>query len=185
MVNLIPQEDLEQTNIEYKKRLMVVFGVTFLVGFGLLAALLLPVPFSLSSLESQISQREKSLRADLKNAGGEGSLKNLADTESKANFIISSQVKRPSPQASLREIAGLKSEGVSITGVEFTYNEAKKGGNPYSDLNITGSARYRDNLVNFIDALKKSTHFKNVNVPIQSLLKSEKIDFQITMTSDF
>lgn len=182
MVNLVPQEDQIILKIEYKKRFIAVLGAAFFVGFGLLATLLLPVPFSLSLLEKEISQRERFLRERLAVASGEEALKNLAETESKANFIIASEKKRPSPAKVIKEISGLRSQGIFVTGVEYNAGDA---GNIFSSLNLSGTARYRDNLVNFIDTLKKDAHFKDVSIPIQTILKSEKIDFQISMTSDF
>jgi Tfp pilus assembly protein PilN len=45
---------------------------------------------------------------------------------------------------------------------------------------INGVAAKRENLLAFNELLKKSKYFKNVNLPLSSLLKKENINFTIT-----
>ena len=71
----------------------------------------------------------------------------------------------------ISQLSNLVPENVSLNSLEI-----KKDG---TTINLTGLARYRDDLLKLQDSLKNFEVLSDINIPLESLLNRENIDFDI------
>ncbi len=71
-------------------------------------------------------------------------------------------------------ITGLVPDGVSLSDLQLVTSD--------KEINITGVAKTRDNLLQLQSNLNNHEFFTNVTTPISSLIQKENITFKITAT---
>ena len=67
-----------------------------------------------------------------------------------------------------------RQKGIAITA----FSSQRKG----ASMVVSGTARERDDLLAFKNALEKSKKFKTIELPVSNLAQKEDIDFSITVT---
>jgi len=174
MANLLPDKIKKTTERERLGRFIVVLCCSTAVILAVIMISLVPSFFLVSFATDNLEKRKQSAEelAEVKGLGGLEleieRLNNLLDllkqgsqqirTVSDDFFNVLSQVSLP----------------VRLDSFNFS--------GPF--LIIGGHSSTRNDLVDFIDALKVSGHFKNIDSPVSNLLLEKDVDFSIVLELD-
>lgn len=181
MLNILPLEQKKKNLKEYRLRLVVVVlgALVSLVVVNL--ALLTPAYLNAVAREADAQARIMSFTG--KSAADalreeRDAVSAMSDVNKKINIftgVSTSTVGRVVPSDALVNIITLKNSGIKIDGMTYDATLARE------QFIVNGNALTRDNLAQFIEALKGSGAFTTVDLPIQSYVKSTNIDFTITL----
>ena len=180
MFNLLPESEKRQIIDEYQTRRTVI-GLIFLFVVGIISIVAIFPSFVLSSAKifevgetidnlknSSIFKEEKELNSAL----SEANLKLIALRPPKSDVDVATL---------LRSIILVKGSGVRLIG--FLYTPAS--GTTKSKISIQGVAKSREDLAQFVDALKKDSQFTNTDLPVSSFTKNQNAEFTIDITGNF
>ena len=173
MLNILPKIEKKKIMLEYRLRLatVAVLAVTALI----LSNLVLLAPVYLIAVEKNsdakndlnILQESKSKVINEKDVNTEV----LAVNKNIALFLKTGAAEAASPVTFISKILEIKGDLVRISG--FTYDAS----GAEERMVVTGTARTRESLAKFIEALKKEPKFTSIDLPISSYVKSSNIDF--------
>lgn len=174
MTNLIPPDAKQRVKKEYWIRVVSVWGILLAICFVIFTALLFPtyVLFNtqLDALATEISREENERAAEY--AAAEEAMAVANDT---ADQLI--DVSRASGALELLQAveAVLTPE---ITLDSFAYD---RKGEKLNSITIQGTAANRTSLAAFAEALKRSPHFTQAEVPVSSLVRDSDLPFSINV----
>jgi hypothetical protein len=160
---------------EHRRRVAVI-ALSFLT-FSLTLALLFVIPSFIvvysaaQGYDKQLTATKTLVDLERKQGGGD----TISDIGERAG-LLSQALSRRTAVSILREIAPRIPSGITIRNFSYLYT----GDGVTATLH--GTARTRDALVFFGDALRSSPLFSRVEVPISSLAKSTDIDFTLSLS---
>lgn len=176
MANLLTKEEKKALKKEYFTRIAVIISTLLLFSLIVNTAQLLPsyfystiaVKIKKGELDSLIKEGEE----------GEDISKKLKKIDTITAFISG---EKDSLQATsvIREVLEDRPAGISLNNFSFS-SENEEG-----VLMLTGKARSRSNLIDFVSSLGKRTRFSAIDVPAENLARAENIDFTIQIIGDF
>jgi len=175
MLNLLSTTEKKKVLNEYRLRLATV--VIFAIGAFIFASLELLTPsYFLSSIK--LTSTQEQLAAIEGKYGGVEKEKELTvlirDINSKILLLLNSGATGTlTPSQVIENILKIKSDSVKITG--YSYEAAAT----QEKIVLAGTAKDRNTLAVFVEALKKEPTFTSVTLPISSYVKSENIKFSI------
>lgn len=177
MLNILPTAEKKKVLIEYRIRLAVVS--IFAIGAVAVAGAVLLVPAYLLAVSKHSASNDQ-LSALEKKYGDSAQEKDLGaqirEVNTKILLLLSGDTTdKLTPSQAVAKIISLKSSDIKISSLSYetTANQER--------IVLTGTARDRDSLANFVDTLKKDPTFTSVTMPISSYVKSENIDFSIVV----
>jgi len=170
-MNFLPEEDKIKIKKEYLRRLFVVLGTFsfFVISIGII--LLLSYAIFLRdqkyNLERQLAISEERL--------SRGKIENtifLAEEfNTKISLLDSGQKSIGEKSAFIKIILEEKTDKIKIN--DFFFDKGK--------VLIQGLSENRQNLLSFIDSLRKKKDFKKVESPVSNLIKERDIEFNLTI----
>ena len=179
MINLLPIEEKKELKKDFFYRSLTVFSLVlcFLVFISIIAIL----PTYLISLEKknttnkklEIQKNEVIPEIDQKAVVAIKDLDNrlaLLEKARKNKYVFSQKV--------INEVISQKVTGIKINRF-FYENDSLEG----REVNITGIAQNREQLLLFRQALENDSSFKNVDLPISNFVKGSNIEFNLNLIS--
>lgn len=177
VVNLLPIKDARRVMWEHRRRVAIVFML--LVMCSAVVALLFIVPSFIvvwsgaSDFDDQLEATRTLVDLQRKQSGGS----EVVELSERSALLEEALVRRTATSI-LEDVAPRIPEGVSVW--QFTYS---LGGEEVS-VSILGTATTRAALIAFGDALRQSSLFSRVDVPVSSLARNEDIEFTLTLSLD-
>lgn len=176
MFNLLPESLKSTIRSDYKQRVVVV---------GLLVVIFIQISFLLflvpSWLISMYKEKDALVATEAMNQSKMVSSINsistvIADTNTKLN-IISKALEYKKVLPILNTIINNKTSSIRLNDFSYTYLSSNS-----ASVVISGVSATRDSLVAFVNALQKTTQFKNVDLPVSNLTKDKNINFSLTLS---
>lgn len=176
MINLLLPEDKKIISKEYHSRVMVSYAIA--VGLLLLIALIAVVSFYGSLFINQ-----NSLKKQLDAEGGGSGVNGLDDYSlqiSQANKMI---VVLTGDRGNLHLASDLVDRVISVkpSGIKIKTLEIGKGEKEAWSLILRGTSHQRNDLIEFISALKKDPLFTKIDSPIANLIKGANSEFSVVI----
>ncbi|MBU1091623.1 hypothetical protein KKA27_02065 [Patescibacteria group bacterium] len=175
MINLLPTQDKKLLKKEFLRRFIVVLGSCFLM-------LVLTQIILLLSLLFYLVSSEKNLNDQIASTGNLVELKAIDKLEAETkeiNDLLSSlqktQERTPLFSDSISEILKILPPSVRISSFLFEKGPSK------SNIVMGGESTTRDDLLIFVEDLKSNVYFKEVAIPVSSLLAEKEVDFSIAV----
>jgi len=183
MINLLPELYKLQFSREYRWRVAVTV-LLFLDALAIAASILL-VPSFLQSAElgvvvSTPTTKEASSQAAALHAG---LLAQTATLSTVLKALTSGGSAAPLFTDVMTRIDADKTKAISITSVNYALAARGAGGNASAVLVMHGMAATRDDLAQFVAALKAEKYINNVQVPISDYAADSDVPFTITVTT--
>jgi len=177
MINLLPIQDKKNIKKEFLRRFIVVLSVCLL--------LLIVTKIILSlSLFSCLTFLEKNLNEQLISVEHLARLKTIDKLEAETkevNQLLSvlqnAQEKSHIFSDNVSQILEILPSSVKINSFYFEKNDNK----PKPKITLGGEAITRTGLLSFVEKLKSNIRFKEVTLPVSSLLTERDVDFSITI----
>ncbi|MEK7599067.1 MAG: hypothetical protein AAB474_01255 [Patescibacteria group bacterium] len=178
-VNLLPQDYQKKIKAERLRRLIAAFGFLIFIAIAANIALLLPL-----RLAAVLQQRE--LRRELeiiqkkplfiKVVDIEQTIKNL---NSQANLFQAQESGRFELAPVMESVLSSRPAGVNIESFIFEVKDQAK--NQPARISISGRARSRPALMDFIKTNESNRFFSRVGSPSSNLLKEQDIDYSLVL----
>lgn len=181
MSNLLPKKEKDEIAKLYKTRFISValFSLSALSLAG--SVLLFPSYYSLESTENALIEKKNSY-SGRETTGINGSL-TTALTDVNARLAVFSDQNPASPivHSFIDPILSAKTSLVRITDLSFSADPKNVKS---AEVKISGTTSNRDALLEFSNALSRTSGVSNVSVPITSFLKNSDLMFTISATVD-
>lgn len=170
-LNLLPEAQKKNLNYEINRRVVQFFGLwmsIIAVAFGIG---LLPAHFFVSLQEDEV---ERSLKAE----EAVGQANRIGEVEQKIRavnqllgLVVLRKEKKREPSLFVAEVFSKSPEGISVALVAM--------GDALKKATVSGEARTRSSLLQFVSSLRGSPRIKSVSLPISYLTKEENIVFSL------
>lgn len=170
-LNLLPKNEQEELKIEFNIRFLKFFGISILAILLISAALLFIVYWG---LKIQTTANKKNLEIIQTGESGkkiifmEQKIREINNKTSKISQIQNSLI---DPLPIFYKIVSLIPEGIILKNINIDFEK--------KEVNSSGHADLRENLINFQDNLEKSDFAKDISRPLSDLLKQKDINFTI------
>lgn len=171
MANLVPQHIQKQVRREYYVRVATVW--LFLVAGAFLVSTIALIPTYV--LVSTQTSTLKSVISDtsVHRTAYEDAVETLSESEELAQYIRNGAL--PPMYELVRTVVTKANSKVALSEVHITRNE-----NTFAPLTVQGNADTRAALVAYRDALRADAHFKEVLLPVESLIGDTDLVFSMT-----
>lgn len=179
MINLLPDKNRFIVRREFLRRAMVLFGVgiSFLIAVQLFfsSLSLFFLDSFLESFESQNTYMEKlTQRENLEQYEAQ-----VSDLNKALSLLKNIGTTPPIITESIWKVLSAKPAGVDVSS--FIFQKSLQEGEGFS-LRFAGHSGARDDLVSFVDNLKKSKDFPDVESPLSNLLTEKDIDYTLIVS---
>ncbi len=178
MFNELPDIFKKEIKSEYNLRRIVVILVCFI--FLQISFLIFILPSWLVSFYKQ--QEAISVSSSSKISSVFKNADNISTIINRTNqnlAIISDSFHSSLALSSIEEIISQKTSTITLSN--FTYDNSSIATSV--PMSISGVARTREDLVNFVKRLSDSGYFSNIVSPISDLTKDKNIDFMISLNT--
>lgn len=179
MINLLPSEDKILIRNEYLGRIALVFGAFFSFAFLAGMVVLLPTFYLFSSHEKNLDGQVSVSEGKIKKLDVEQNSAEIKKIIERLNLINSPNFNFRLNEL-FKEIISLKSDGVKITSISFDVQKSKNSSE--AKVSLSGKASVREDLLKFIDRLKKNYGDQRVKSPITNLISDKDTAFSLTIT---
>lgn len=173
-LNLLPLKEKKQLNIKLYQDLATRFIIAFLwlsiIVFFLLFTFKYIIKNSLENMTEQnnaIIQSNKKLNSEIKKYNNE--LKSLSNMQDK-NIVFSKIIIK---------ITKIIPKEIILTDLSLQVDKEEKS-NKTILIKMKGLAEKRDDLIKFKNNLNSLPYIKNIELPINTLLKQKNVDFEIS-----
>ncbi len=175
MSNLLPQSEKRLLLREYRLRI----AVAVLYALGALAAIgaisLAPSLVRIHTLVSSAERAQALEKKTLEQLGAAAVASEFSDT-SVALAALVPILASPNVASLVRTVAAVRPAGVSIQSIAYE----PKGGVAGS-LAIGGTAALRDDMLQFVESLRREAAFSAVNLPIDALARERDASFTLSV----
>ncbi|MBU1179039.1 PilN domain-containing protein [Patescibacteria group bacterium] len=179
MINLLPLKNKKERNREFLRRLIVVLGL----GFFFLALVEIVLLLALSSLADYYSGNINEQLLFVKKFA---ETKSLAKTETEIQNLNDLMAVFQENEKKIYLVSGgilevlkvLPPGQVKINSFLFDALEGKKTS---LKLSLEGRADTRKGLMDFVEDLKSEKYFKDIKLPISSLLTEKDVNFSLML----
>ena len=172
MINLLPLEDKLAIKKEYRRRLIVIIGISMFGIIGSAIILFIPSYLLLSSLEKSLGTQASALEETTLRTGTEKIESSVADLNESLTLLADSEGRQI--YSLLKKILDIRPTTIKISA--FYYN--KESGKEI--LSIEGEANTRNSFLSFLSSLEKIKEIKSISSPPSNILKEENISFRLT-----
>jgi Tfp pilus assembly protein PilN len=176
MFTLLPEQYKKKLWKLYRLRLATVIflfiSAIFLISIGLLFPSYISLAFDKGILHSET----EALEAEIKSKNDKG----LSETLNRTNTILA--LVKPDNTYILESVEAIlkqKPVGVSISTISYTR------GQDQSSINISGTAKERNDLIIFTKQLQKESGFTSVTLPVSNLAKQVDVPFSLEILGKF
>ena len=175
MINLLPKRAYKKVSHEYYTRLITLFFLVMSAVFCFSTLLFLPSYFLVRD-EAQEAARfleAAETQAQLREESEKG--RQVAALAEKQRILFP-YTKQVVVSTMLETLLRAKPDGVSITELAYVHGDGE------TRLSFSGEADTRSALVSFTDNLKKTAAFRDVSLPVSSLIADSDIPFSFSLT---
>jgi hypothetical protein len=170
-MNFLPEEDKRKIKKEYLRRFFVVVGIFSFSAISIGVILLLS--FSVFLMDQEYSLER--LLAVSEERLSRGKIENIIflaeELNTKISLLDSGQKNIGEKSAFIKIILEEKTNKIKIN--DFFFDKEK--------ILIQGISENRQNLLSFVDSLRKKKDFKKVESPVSNLIKERDIEFKLTI----
>jgi Tfp pilus assembly protein PilN len=180
MFNLLPEAEKNKILEEYSARRIIVFAVFLCVSLCIALVSIFP-SYVLSSIKlKEIQDNISSVRQFTSFQEADQLSKELSQANVKLSALQFNASSVPVEDLFSRIITR-KISGVRLNGIMYKRGATKDS----SVISVSGVAKDRESLSNFVTELQKEALFKNVSLPVSSFAKDSNADFTLQITGTF
>ncbi len=172
-INLLPQREKQIIKNEYRTRLFIVGIVVF--SFVLLMGALMMVPAYMHVRSERILGEARLVSLDGSSSTEDDHIDEEIDKTNHEMVALTTLLTANKSADIFEEVINARPTGIVITGL---YKEKKETSD--DTITVAGTAKDRTILLEFADALKANSSFKEVKVPISNFASSKDIPFTIS-----
>ena len=176
MINLLPREDKVFIKKEYLSRLFVVIGIFFARAVFISVVFLAPTIFLLNGYKSDLSRQVILSSGQAEVIDTQNIISEIKKLNSRISVLKSSQEKSDLSFI-IEKIIEMKTKGVKIIGLNYEGMKSEEKGK----ISMSGIAQERQDLLDFIDLLKKEFSEEDVLSPVSNLLNEKNTSFSLTI----
>lgn len=174
MSNLLPDEQKKIVSQAYFFRVVTIALLFVTLCFSFALASLLPAYFSTTYKLARIEDEVKELQTIVSETKkSELLVASMKDINSKLEVVEKWSKEGPAYKKILKVLEE-RAVGIALTTMQYSRKNAS--------IELVGTAREREDLLNFKTALEKSGKFLAVLLPVSNLAQKEDVDFTITIT---
>jgi len=169
MINLLPQKEKEELEIERKTRITIIVGILFLIFLIFLGLLFFSAKIYILS---QIQEQKALINIESRSTETpqvQELEKSIAQTNQIISQLNSFYNEQDNVSEILKKVADLLPSDIYLT--DFFYKKDK------SQVILQGYAQKRESLLGFKKSLESQKEVKNLYSPISNLTKSTDVDF--------
>lgn len=171
MINLLPIENKVLVKKEYLKHLVAMFGLFSLAVVAVAILLLIFLLFLADKEKKDYGEYFALEQKHLSSENKEDIILFVSDVNSKVKIFEENQKMEKKAGEIIKTIIETKTKGISIN--YFSLNG--------DNVSLSGTARTRNELLSFVENLKKEPIFKKVDSPISNFLKENDVKFNISI----
>ncbi|MFC1756853.1 PilN domain-containing protein [Patescibacteria group bacterium] len=178
MINLLPPESNKNIRLEFFRRYIVVLGLGLFILMSTQIVLSVVSLFSISSYTRSLEDQ----RLSTKTLAGMKNVDNLEfETQQLNDLVFSYQKNKNTARFFSEEIYKVVSMVPSSVVVSSLLFDSHATDLQTSRLIVGGNADSRGDLIDFVDSLKASEYFSEVNLPLANLLSESDIKFTLSI----
>lgn len=170
-MNFLPEEDKRKIKKEYLRRLFVIIGIFSFSAISIGIILLLPPSIFLKDQKHNLERQLVISEERLSRGKIENTISLAEEINTKISLLDSGQKNVGEKSAFIKIILEEKTNKIKIN--DFFFAQGK--------VLIQGLSENRQNLLSFIDSLRKKKDFKKVESPVSNLIKERDIEFNLTI----
>lgn len=177
MFDLLTEEEKDELLSEYKARRWSVFLI-FIFVLGLISFLLLAPTYAVVYLEKQqLTQKMEESKKKAEDFVNPEMFDQLKQVSELTSALVSHTEDVPTVQL-IEMLMERKPENVSVTN--FSIRKTDNGRS--LSISLAGRALNRDVLLEFSEELKKEEYIDEVDIPLESFVRDEDLDFTLRIT---
>ncbi|MDE2079159.1 MAG: hypothetical protein KGI73_02115 [Patescibacteria group bacterium] len=176
MVNLLPPTAKRVLAGTYYARLVAVVLFLLALGIGMSALLLAPSYFLVENEAAAAHQFLLASEQAVK-LGAKGGASGVLALTTERVQILKTYAWSPQVARVLSALSAARSAGITLVTVGV-----QEGADGTGTLSVAGTAATRNDLLAFVDALKNTSLFSNVAVPLSDLAAQSKIPFTLSFS---
>lgn len=182
MINLLPQEYKKAAERETLRRFILCAGLMFLFLF-LAEAIFAFVLFFWADSSLKNNRRQLELTKQLSDVKQLGQLeKKASELNNFLEFFKKTEV-RYNISSDMKMILSTLPPTLKLNSISFESGVSNKlSAGAERKFILGGRAETREDLINFIDILKKNRSFNKIEFPPSSFLSAKNVDFSLTLT---
>ncbi len=170
MINLLPPEERRENAKDYRESVLAMLLILLLI-VGLVAlALIFPSYLVLKLEEAEVKSDLENINKRIDWPELSLSQKRMKELNDRLAFLDKDEV-ASSTAALIKEILDKRAVGIKIINMSFAEGT----------IGLRGVAEKRDNLLQFIKALRSSRLFKEVDAPLSNLLSERNVSFSLNL----
>lgn len=172
--NILSEKSKKKNNLEYHLRLLTLV-LYFMSGVTIIGFTLIIPSYFLLEVQKEVFQAGLSLgenELDKEKKKFNDTIKNI---DNSIKIVESSIPKTKIPHELIEKITSSMNGGVQLQKLILTVSGAS------TTISIDGGAKTRDDFLQFVEGIKKTEPFREVNYPVELIAKNKDIKFQITV----
>lgn len=173
MIDLSPQKNKEKIKKDFKLRLTIVFLIAFNIILVVYIVLILPTYFNLGLHKVDVKNRLDIEKKEFELRKGEDIKEQY--TISKAKIRALNSIEKVDVHSIVSYLNDLSGDNTRI--LSFIYENKKDD----KSIVISGLSKNRDTMVEFINKIKSSDKFNQVDFPISGLAKDSGLNFSLNI----
>lgn len=172
MMNLLPKNEKEVVRNEYRARVVVVvlFGLFFTL---LLASFLLIPSYIIASLTKNEIETQKQQLESQQEENDTASMRGVIKKTNNRISVLGGETKSVSVTKEI--VTPLVTERQSVRITRIQHRETADG----ESVQVSGTARDRNVLLEFVERLKQYPQFEDVHVPVSNFVSRADIEFSL------
>ncbi|MEW5907816.1 MAG: PilN domain-containing protein [Patescibacteria group bacterium] len=178
MINLLPLENKKALKKEYLRRFIIVAGAGLFLIIIFLLLIAVIIFFTANSQKRLYEERFSFAIKKLRSPEDQEIINFISDVNSKISNLNQYQKPKSDISQLIEEIIYLKSDDIKINSFLYQANGEKDDADT---ITITGLSKTRRSLSDFSDNLRKIPEIKDVVSPISNFLRSENVEFNISI----
>ncbi|MFA4890626.1 MAG: hypothetical protein WC587_03300 [Candidatus Paceibacterota bacterium] len=177
MINLLPIENKILVKKEYLKRLVLVFGFFSLITAAIAVLLLVFLLFLVDKEKNDYEEYFTLQQKHLSFLNEEEVVSFVNEINSKVKFFEENGKKEKKASEIIKIITETKTKGILINYFSLSVGLPAQAGK----ISFNGTAKTRNELLSFVESLKKEQVFKKVDSPISNFLKESNVKFNVSI----
>jgi len=175
MLNFLPQNNKKKVVREYLYRFSSLFFLFLFFVLIILFSFFVPSYFFVTYKNAAVSDQLALSILESKNKKVDITA-TISDTNGLIRILSSEDTSLTVRSEILKKLLNDKQKQISLTSLNFLNNDDGS-----MNVEISGIAETREDLINFEKNLKNDSSFSNIDSPVSDLLKSINADFSVTL----
>jgi hypothetical protein len=176
MINLLPDNEKNNVNHEYKLRRLALWLIASLTIVGIMIILMVPL-YSLARYKSWVITSNISTSTPDSDIEGKDLQAQIQDAKLLVS-VLKPNTENILPTAIIDMLVKNKTEFNTITSIRYSLEESGT-----TTVVVQGIAKTRESLSYFTDALKHEPQISQIDVPVSNFAKDANIKYTFTLTA--